>query len=80
MRVVEEIPHNECKITIFSWNEKFIVKFEQGFLEQTYKVSEMDISSIEEIRKLTEAPFIDKVLSRFEIMHQDLFEALEDLY
>lgn len=80
MRVVQEIPHSECKITIFSWNEKFIVKFEQGPLEQTYKVSEMDISGIEEIQKLTAASFIDKVLLRFEAMHHDLSEALEDFY
>ncbi len=43
MRVVAELPRPDCKITIFSMNMKFLVKIEKGKLEQTYKLSEMDI-------------------------------------
>lgn len=80
MRVVEEIAHPACKITIFSWNEKFLIKFEQDVLEQTYKVSEMDITDAEEVRAFTQPPFIDKVLARFDTMRQDLYDKLEELY
>jgi hypothetical protein len=44
MRVVGEIPHSDCKITIFSWNNRYLIKLEQGLLEQTFKVNEFDIS------------------------------------
>lgn len=80
MRVVEEIVHPACKVTIFSWNEKYLIKFEQDVLEQTYKVSEMDITGMDDIRTLAQSPFIDKVLTRFDTMRQDLYETLEALY
>jgi hypothetical protein len=44
MRVVAELPHPEFKITIFSMNQKFIVKMERGILEQSYKIPEMDLT------------------------------------
>ncbi len=80
MRVVEEIVHPACKVTIFSWNGKFLIKFEQDVLEQTYKVSEMDVTGVEDIRAFAQAPFIDKVLIRFDAMRQDFYETLEALY
>lgn len=45
MRIVKEINRNEFKVTIFSWNQKYLIKLEQGDLEQTYKVSELDLLS-----------------------------------
>lgn len=80
MRVIGEVPHPSCKITIFNWNGKYLVKFEQGLIEQTYKVSEMDVSNEKEILSLTKSPFIEKVLQRFQDMQNDLFEAIEDMY
>ncbi|MFA5246237.1 MAG: hypothetical protein WC380_13120, partial [Pedobacter sp.] len=43
MRIIAELPHPECKITIFSMNQKFIIKLEKGVFEQVYKISEMDV-------------------------------------
>lgn len=80
MRVIGEVPHPACKITIFNWNGKYLIKFEQGLIEQTYKVSEMDVSDEKDVLLLTKSPFIDKVLLRFEEMQKDLFEGLEEIY
>lgn len=80
MRVIGEIPHTSCKITLFNWNGKYLLKFEQGPIEQTYKVSEMDVTSEQDVIALTKPPFIDKVLLRFEEMQKDLFEAMDDIY
>ena len=44
MRIVAELPHPDFKITLFSMNQKYIVKFEQGQLEQSYKLSELDLT------------------------------------
>jgi len=79
MRVIGEIPHDQCKITIFNWNGKYLLKFERGLIEQTYKVSEMDISGEEEIKAMINKPFTEKVLQRFDEMERDLFEAMENL-
>ncbi|MEO5977839.1 MAG: hypothetical protein ABIS36_15130 [Chryseolinea sp.] len=77
MRVVGEIPHKECKITIFAWNNRYLIKIEQGLLEQTYKINEYDVTSEEELYRVVDAVFIDEALSRFASMRSTLQEALE---
>ena len=44
MRIIAEMPHPDCKISIFSMNGKFLIKLEQGGLEQTYKLAEADVT------------------------------------
>ncbi len=77
MRVVGEIPNPNFKITIFSWNNKYLIKLEQGLLEQTFKVSEMDVSGDEDIKKMLDKSFLETAQNRFNDMNQSLFEALE---
>lgn len=79
MRVVADIPHPQCKITLFAWNGKYIIKIEQGMLEQTYKVSEFDVSDEEAVKKLLDEAFMNTVLKRFAEMDNALFEAIERL-
>jgi hypothetical protein len=43
MRVVKEVTLGEIRVSIFSWNSKYIFKYELGPMEQTFKVSETDI-------------------------------------
>ena len=78
MKIIGEIPHPECKITIFNWNGKFLVKFERGLLEQTYKIPELEITSEADIDFLTKEPFLDKVLLRFSEMEKDLYEVMRN--
>jgi hypothetical protein len=76
MRVVAEIPHPAAKITVFSWNGKYLVKLEKGPLEQTYKVDEMDVLGEEDIRKMLDDTFLQAALARFAEMGRDLQAAL----
>jgi hypothetical protein len=76
MRVIAEIPHPDCKISIFSMNMKYIIKFEQGTLEQTYKLSEMDlIKGIDSVFEILDEEFIQKIVGRFEGMREDFMFA-----
>ncbi len=76
MRIVAELPHPECKITIFSMNNKYIVKFEQGALEQVYKLAEMDIiNGVDGVFEIIDEVFIAKVIERFRLMRSDFIEA-----
>ncbi|MDZ4714615.1 MAG: hypothetical protein SH819_04015 [Cytophagales bacterium] len=79
MRVVGEIPHSACKITIFHWNNRYLVKLEQGPLEQTYKVQEFDVASEAELRSLINEEFIQAALRQFDTMGQTLQTALEKI-
>lgn len=79
MRIIGEILHAQCKITIFHWNNKYLIKLERGWVEQTYKVPELEISGEEDIYKIVESEFIAKALVQFETMEANLFEAIENL-
>jgi hypothetical protein len=68
MRVIKEIPHRTCKITLFAWNNRYIIKIEQGFFEQTFKVNEFDVTDENEIVQMVDEEFVNQAVERFEKM------------
>ncbi|MBK6264828.1 hypothetical protein JKA74_07255 [Marivirga sp. S37H4] len=77
MRIIGEIPNNHCKITLFQWNEKYLVKFELGLYEQTYKVDEYEVEGTNALKELISDVFLQKVMKRFDEMHADWGEIVE---
>jgi len=76
MKTVAELPHPEFKITIMSMNSKFIIKLEQGALEQTYKIPEMDLTDgVNSVFELLDEPFLKTVSARFTEMRKDFKES-----
>ncbi len=76
MRVIGEIPHRDCKITLFHWNNRYLIKLELGPFEQTFKIAEYDLTSEEEIKQVVSEEFIQAALLRFQSMSQALNDAL----
>lgn len=76
MRIIDTIAHPIMRISIFQMNQKYIVKFELGALEQSYKFSELDIINL----AILKADVIEKIspnaLLRFEEMKKDLNNCL----
>jgi hypothetical protein len=79
MRVVGEISHPECKITIFHWNNRYLLKLESGLLEQTFKIEEYDLTSEDDLKKITSERFIKKALDRFQEMAESLHDEVNSL-
>ncbi len=76
MRVVAELPHPDCKITIFSMNQKFIIKLEKGIFEQIYKLSEIDIpDGVNGVFQILDAEFMKTATERFDQMRTDFNSA-----
>jgi len=77
MRVIAELPHPECKISIFSMNQKYIVKFEQGTFEQSYKLAELDLSGggVNDVFEILDEEFINTVIEKFKMMRTDFTAA-----
>lgn len=71
MRVLATIPHPSMQISIFGMNDKFIVKFEAGFMEQVFKFNQSDFSSMESLQQMVKQVLIDKVRPRFNEMFAD---------
>ena len=52
MRIIETIPHPQLRISIFSMNDKYLVKIEAGPYEQVYKVDQMEIEGLNALKAL----------------------------
>lgn len=79
MRVVGEIPHPEIKITLFHWNNRYLIKLEAGPFEQTFKVQEFDVSSEEELKRIVSEAFLRQAIERFIDMAKSLQQATQFL-
>ena len=79
MRIVKEISHPGCKISIFSWNGKYLIKFEQGDLEQTYKIDETDLTGDDDLHNRLNESFINDILVQFRNMNNILIKHFDDL-
>jgi hypothetical protein len=76
MRVVKEVTLGEIRVSIFSWNSKYIFKYELGPMEQTFKVSETDILEESELEGFLEGEFLEEVQLRFKEMGESLLRKL----
>lgn len=75
MRIIRELSYQQCKITFFSWNNRYLIKLEQGLLEQTFKIDQFDVQDEEELLRLIDAEFVQQALKRFLEMGQSIYEA-----
>ena len=79
MRFVKNIENDFCKAELYSFNNKFIIKFEAGMLEQIYKVSELDVSGEDDIDEMMGEGFLKKVVERFKQMQEDFDEIIDSV-
>jgi hypothetical protein len=79
MKFIKEIPNDFCKASLYAWNNKFIIKFEAGMYEQTYKVNEYDVAGEDEIDEMMGDSFLEKVVNRFKEMSEDFENILDSV-
>ncbi|EON78621.1 hypothetical protein ADIS_0971 [Lunatimonas lonarensis] len=77
MRVIKELSNEGIRVSVFSWNNKYLLKFEQGMIEQTFKVSELDVLDEQSLDGFLQGEFWELVKKRFEEMHRCLRNQLE---
>lgn len=77
MRIIATIPHPKISISIFSMNEKYIVKFEAGPMEQAFKFYHEEVEGVEGLKKIIDEEFLQKVMERFNEMFLSLKSAKE---
>lgn len=79
MRIIGNKQHENCNITFFHWNNRYLIKLESGLFEQTYKVQEYDLSGEEELTKIVSDEFIKECMQRFQEMAVSLQKSIERL-
>lgn len=65
MRVVADIPNPHVKITLHSYNGKYILKLEKANFEQIYKIEETEVMGDEGAKALLDEEFVEAVVNRF---------------
>jgi hypothetical protein len=68
MRIVEIIPHQTFKISLFVTEKEFVLQFEAGPMIQTYKYSKDIYPSALEVKQAINDVFLDKVHDLFNEM------------
>ena len=76
MRVIGELPHPDFKITLFNWNNRYLIKIEEGYLEQTYKIDQFEVEE-KNLFRLLDGEFLKQVSERFIAMSRSLEGALQ---
>ena len=76
MRIIGNILHKNIRITVFGMNDKYVIKLEAGFMEQTYKINQNEISGMDGIRELLDDAFMEKITHRFNEMFTEFNEAI----
>ena len=79
MRIIATIPHPQLKISIFLYNEKYIIELEAGQYKQTFKISADSVEGIEGVKKLISPELLENCLIRFSGMHADFKKSFDQL-
>lgn len=79
MRLISDIPHSRYKIQVFHYNSKYIVKIELGQFEQSYKIGELDVSGLDEVKSMINEVFLKNCLDRFIAMRSDWEQSFKGL-
>lgn len=75
MRIIDTIPHESMTISIFQINDKYIVRFEAGPMEQSFKFFQTGVGSVEQLKELINGEFIEATRQRF----NDMFIQMRNL-
>lgn len=79
MRVVKEFSKEGIRVSVFSWNNKYLLKFEMGPMEQTFKIPETDVLEESDLGTFYEGEFFDRVVVRFKEMGESFQKQVENL-
>ena len=77
MRIIANIPHPKFTISIFSMNDKYLIKIEAGPMEQTYKFFQDEVDGLEALKKIIDEAFLGSVHEHFNKMYLSLKSAKE---
>ena len=74
MRIIATIPHPSISISVFQMNEKYIVKFEAGPMEQAFKFTTTQVKGLDHLKQIIDDTFIETVRKRFNEMYLQMTE------
>jgi hypothetical protein len=75
MRLLKDFVQDGARVSVFHWNNKYLIKLEAGPFEQTFKIDEFDLESEDRLHLLIDSDFIRQCMERFGEMAAQLAAA-----
>jgi len=72
MRLIKTLFIEDIKITIFDFDLKYVIKFENYHLEQTFKLDKLEFSGLDDLERKINSDIIKSIKNRFLDMSKDL--------
>ena len=72
MRLIKTLFIEDIKITIFDFDLKYVIKFENYRLEQTFKLDKLEFSELDNLERKINSDIIKSIKNRFSDMTSDL--------
>ena len=72
MRLIKTLFIEDIKITIFDFDLKYVIKFENYRLEQTFKLDKLEFSGLDDLERKINSDIIKSIKNRFLDMSKDL--------
>lgn len=77
MRWIENIPNKNFTINLYQHQERYILKFEAGPMEQTYKIPMGLRPDVESVKQILTPEFLEEIRSHFNEMYLSLKKELD---
>ena len=72
MRLIKTLFIEDIKITIFDFDLKYVIKFENYRLEQTFKLDKLEFSGLDDLERKINSDIIKSIKNRFSDMTSEL--------
>ena len=69
MRWIENIPNKDYTINLYHHQERYILKFEAGPMEQTYKIPQNLKGDASSVKELLTPDFLEGIRQQFNTMY-----------
>ena len=79
MRLIKDFTQGPVRVSLFHWNNKYLIKLEAGPMEQTFKIDEFDLESEQQLHSLLDSEFLENCMKRFDEMYSQLRQAMKKL-
>ena len=75
MKTTTKIPHPVLDISVFLRENTYLIKIVMQQFEQIYRIKQVDVTGMDDVKKMLTADFLDKVYLRFVEMGNDFKES-----
>ncbi|MCW5911774.1 MAG: hypothetical protein KIT62_11900 [Cyclobacteriaceae bacterium] len=79
MRIIKEFLKDDIKVTLFHWNNRYLIKLEWDLFEQTFKVNEWDVTGEADMDEILNSEFLSAAAARFREMATAFGRAMQRL-